>query len=72
MNKIIGVGDDMTDKTERITIRLTKEQKAHIKEYAVKHDITISELFLMAMLRYITQENRKYAENDNQYRELIE
>lgn len=49
----------MNDKTERITVRLTKEQKAHIKEYAVKHDITISELFLMAMLRYITQEELK-------------
>ena len=55
----MGVGDDMRDKTERITVRLTKEQKAHIKEYAVKHDITISELFLIAMMKYITNEELK-------------
>lgn len=55
----MGVGDDMGDKTERITVRLTKEQKAHIKEYAVKHDITISELFLIAMLKYISAEEVK-------------
>lgn len=51
--------DSMRDKTERITVRLTKEQKAHIKEYAVKHDITISELFLIAMLKYISAEEVK-------------
>lgn len=55
----MGVGDDMGDKTERITVRLTKEQKAHIKEYAVNHDITISELFLIAMLKYISAEEVK-------------
>ena len=49
----------MRDKTERITVRLTKEQKAHIKEYAVKHDITNSELFLIAMLKYISAEEVK-------------
>lgn len=62
----------MGDKSERITIRLTKDQKQHIRMYVAKHDMTISELCLISILKYISQENRKYAENDNQYRELIE
>lgn len=49
----------MTDKTERISIRLTKDQKAKIRVYAAEHDMTISELFLLAMLKLISQEQRE-------------
>lgn len=49
----------MGDKTERITIRLTKEQKAHIKVYAAKHNMTLSEMFLLSMLKLISQEEIK-------------
>lgn len=50
----------MTDKTERISIRLTKDQKAKIRVYAAEHDMTISELFLVAMLKLISQEQTKW------------
>lgn len=49
----------MTDKTERISIRLTEDQKAKIRVYAAEHDMTISELFLLAMLKLISQEQTK-------------
>ena len=48
----------MSDKTERITVRLTKEQKDRIKIMAIKKDITVSELFLLALMKYIAEEER--------------
>lgn len=49
----------MGDKTERITIRLRPQDKTKIKMYAVEHDMKISELFLVAMLKLISQEENK-------------
>lgn len=45
----------LSNKTERITVRLTKEQ---IKIFAIKHNITVSDLFLTAMLKYIASEEK--------------
>lgn len=49
----------MGDKTERITIRLRPQDKTKIKMYAAEHNMTISELFLVAMLKLISQEQRE-------------
>lgn len=48
----------LSNKTERITVRLTKEQKEQIKIFAIKHNITVSDLFLTAMLKYIASEEK--------------
>lgn len=53
----------MSNRTERITVRLTKEQKDRIKIMAIKRDMTVSELFLVSLSRYIAEEERQ-----NEYR----
>lgn len=49
----------MSNRTERITVRLTKEQKDKIKIMAIKRDMTVSELFLVSLSRYIAEEERQ-------------
>lgn len=53
----------MSNKNERITVRLTKEQKDHIKLLATKQGITVSEMFLISMSRYIAEEEKKQIKN---------
>lgn len=48
----------MSDKTERITVRLTREQKDRIKIMAIKKNMTVSELFLLALMKYIAEEEK--------------
>ena len=48
-----------SSKSERITIRLTEEEKQRIKILAIKKNITISELCLVAMMKYISSEEEK-------------
>lgn len=54
----------MNNKSERITVRLTKDQKDNIKLLAIKQGITVSEMFLVAMSRYIAEEEKKQIENE--------
>lgn len=43
------------EKTERLTVRLTKDQKEKIKIMAIKKGMTISELFLVSMMKYVSE-----------------
>lgn len=52
-------GDGMSNKSERITIRLTPEDKEKIKIMAIKKGVTISDMFLVAMMKYISGEEEK-------------
>lgn len=54
----------MSNKSERITIRLTKEEKENIKILAIKKNMTMSELCLIAMLKYISSEEKIYSQHE--------
>lgn len=49
----------MGDKTERITIRLRPQDKERIKIMAIKKGVTVSELVLCSLIKYIAEEERK-------------
>lgn len=48
-----------SNKSERITIRVSKEEKDKIKILAIKKHITMSELCLISMMKYISSEEEK-------------
>lgn len=49
----------MSNKTERITIRVSPNDKEKIKILAVKKGVSVSELVLCALLHQISDEERK-------------
>lgn len=50
----------MSNKSDRITIRVKPEDKKKIKQIALEKEMTISDLCLLAMLKFISaEEDRK-------------
>lgn len=53
-------------KDERITIRLREEDKIKIKVWCAKHNMTLSELCMISINRYINQEEIKKYDSLNE------
>lgn len=53
-----------SDKTERLTLRLTKEQKDKIRILAINKNMTLSQLCLVAMMKYVSEEEMKLMKDD--------
>lgn len=49
----------MDKKNDRIVLRVSTSDKIKLKEYALRHDITLSEMVLVAMLKLISEEQRE-------------
>ena len=58
----------MDQKDNRIVIRVSTSDKMKLKEYALKHNTTLSEMVLVAMLKLIAAEEtinyKRGAENE--------
>lgn len=49
----------MSDKSDRITIRVKPEDKKKIKQMALAKDTSVSELVLLALMKYVLEEEKK-------------
>jgi len=49
----------MDKKNDRIVLRVSSADKLKLKEYALRHNITLSEMVLVAMLKLISEEQRE-------------
>lgn len=49
----------MSTKSERITIRVSPKDKEKIKIMAIKKNMTLSDMMLVAMMKYIVEEEKK-------------
>lgn len=52
------------DKKERLTLRLTKDQKDKIRILAINKNMTLSQLCLVAMMKYVSDEEKKLIGDD--------
>lgn len=52
------------DKKERLTLRLTKDQKDKIRILAINKNMTLSQLCLVAMMKYVSEEEMKLMKDD--------
>lgn len=49
----------MDKKNDRIVIRVSTSDKLKLKEYALRHNTTLSDMVLVAMLKLISEEQRE-------------
>ena len=49
----------MDKKDNRIVIRVSSKDKMKLKEYALRHNTTLSDMVLVAMLKLISEEQRE-------------
>lgn len=49
----------MDKKNDRIVIRVSTNDKLKLKEYALRHNTTLSDMVLVAMLKLISNEQRE-------------
>lgn len=49
----------MDKKNDRIVIRVSTSDKIKLKEYALRHNTTLSDMVLVAMLKLISEEQRE-------------
>lgn len=54
----------MDKKDNRIVIRVSSKDKMKLKEYALKHNTTLSDMVLVAMLKLISEEETKELKGD--------
>lgn len=54
----------MDKKDNRIVIRVSLKDKLKLKEYALKHNTTLSDMVLVAMLKLISAEETKELKGD--------
>ena len=56
----------MEKKDNRIVIRVSSKDKMKLKEYALRHNTTLSDMVLVAMLKLIASEETKELKGDQQ------
>ena len=56
----------MDKKANRIVIRVSSSDKLKLKEYALRHNTTLSNMVLVAMLKLIAAEETKELKGDRQ------
>ena len=49
----------MDKKDNRIVLRVSSSDKLKLKEYALRHNTTLSDMVLVAMLKLISEEQRE-------------
>ena len=49
----------MDKKNDRIVLRVSTSDKIRLKEYALRHNTTLSDMVLVAMLKLISEEQRE-------------
>lgn len=49
----------MDKKNDRIVLRVSTSDKIKLKEYALKHNTTLSDMVLVAMMKYIAEEQKE-------------
>lgn len=49
----------MEKKDNRIVLRVSTSDKLKLKEYALRHNTTLSDMVLVAMLKLISEEQRE-------------
>ena len=54
----------MDKKDNRIVLRVSSSDKMKLKEYALKHNTTLSNMVLVAMLKLIAEEETKELKGD--------
>lgn len=54
----------MDKKDNRIVIRVSSKDKMKLKEYALRHNTTLSDMVLVAMLKLIAQEETRDIKGD--------
>lgn len=56
----------MDKKDNRIVIRVSSKNKMKLKEYALRHNTTLSDMVLVAMLKLIASEETRELKGDQQ------
>lgn len=49
----------MSNKSDRITIRVKPEDKEQIKMMAIKKNTSVSDMVLLALMKYVSEEEKK-------------
>lgn len=56
----------MDKKDNRIVLRVSSKDKLKLKEYALRHNTTLSDMVLVEMLKLISQEETRDTKGDQQ------